>query len=160
MKKILYILLFFVSCNSWAQDEFIQEVRKSKQNIKNQIEQKDLNYDGAKTTYFEFNSTLQHKGVEVAIFLREKYQFFFDGTLAGDEVGIKIFDKRPQFTDRVLLYKHKNIAGGKHIVAIEDLQNEFAAQGGNPKLLSSLYIEYEIGKAEPSRGAVTVGLGF
>ncbi|HLW30393.1 MAG TPA: hypothetical protein VKX29_06015 [Brumimicrobium sp.] len=160
MKKILTILLCTFALNSYSQDQFIEEVKKSRVDLRKDIESKKLNYDGSKTTFFQYNDKTQYKGLEIAVFLRDNYHFFFDGSHAQSKVSIEFYDLPPENPNRLRMYEISNISGKKVNISMEDVLEFYAVYGGNPETLSSVHIDYIIKKSKPNRGAITLSLGF
>lgn len=160
MKYLLGVLLCILTYTSFAQDQFIEKVKLSRIELRADIEAKNLSYDGSKTTYFQYNDKTQYKGLEIAVFLRNNYYFFFDGSLAQSKVSIEFYDLPSENPDRIRLYSIKNVSGKKVSISMEGVIEFYAAYGGNPETLSSVHIDYIIKKGEPSRGAITLSLGF
>jgi|SRR5690554_501264 len=160
MKHLLGVLLCILTYTSLAQDQFIEGVKLSRIELRADIEAKNLSYDGSKTTYFQYNDKTQYKGLEIAVFLRNNYYFFFDGSHAQSKVSIEFYDLPSDNPDRIRLYTIKNVSGKKVSISMEGVTEFYAAYGGNIETLSSVYIDYIIKKGEPSRGAITLSLGF
>lgn len=160
MKNLLIILLCVFTLNTYAQDEFIEKVKSSRVELRKDITSKGLKYDGTKTTYFQFNDEIQYKGIEVATFLRDNYHFFFDGSYAESKVSIEVYDLSPDNPNRLMLYEIKNISGKKVSISMDAILKKYLAYGGDPETLNSLHIDYVIKKGKPSRGAISLSLGF
>ena len=160
MKTLLTALFCVFILSAYAQDEFIDKVKASRVELRKEITSKGLKYDGTKTTYFQFNDQTQVKGIEIAIFLRNNYHFFFDGTYAENKVSIEIYDLSPDNPNRLMLYEIKNISEKKVNISMDGILKHYIAYGGDPETLSSLHIDYVIKKAKPGRGAITLSLGF
>ncbi|WP_299203817.1 hypothetical protein [Brumimicrobium sp.] len=160
MKNLLTALFCVFIFSTYAQDEFIEKVKKSRVELRKDITAKGLKYDGTKTTYFQFTDDTQYKGIEIAVFLRDNYHFFFDGSHSEGKVTIEIYDLSPDNPHRLKLYEIKNISGKKADVSMEEILKHYVTYGGDPETLSSLHIDYVIKKSKPSRGAITLSLGF
>ncbi|HLV41531.1 MAG TPA: hypothetical protein VKY37_04575 [Brumimicrobium sp.] len=160
MKNIITVLFCFFILGAYAQDEFINNVKLSRVELRKDIIAKGLKYDGTKTTYFQYSEKDQHKAIEIAVFLRDNYHFFFDGTYAESKVSVEVYDLTPENPNRLLLYEIKNISGKKVNISMEEIMKRYLSYGGDPETLNSLHINYIIKSAKQNRGAVTLSLGF
>ncbi|MEX1191874.1 MAG: hypothetical protein WEA99_07845 [Brumimicrobium sp.] len=160
MKSIILILsvLFLLSSTASAQDSFIESMNKAKSDLKAGLG--DLKYDGSKSTYFQVKKEVTYKEVEVAVFLRENYHLFFDGSPAPSKVTLRIFDKPADNPDRIMLFEVKNISGKQKSVTVDELKEKYAYYVEDPEMLKNVYVDYEIAKGKPARAGVVMALGY
>jgi hypothetical protein len=163
MKTILSLSIFLtLTFLGFSQQEDVarlkEDVKTAKDELRNQLGNKK--YDGSKTTYFEVGSKNDFKDVEVVLFLRDSYELFFSGKAAGAKVRMRIYDKASDKKDRVMLYEVKNIGGKIEKVSAKELNEVLNFHYPQAGALKSVFVEYEIMKGKPHRGAIVMALGY
>jgi hypothetical protein len=156
---ILFLSLLFVSFGQ--QDDVLilkNEVKEAKEELKNNLG--DKKYDGSKTTYYEVKGSKDFKDLEIILFLREDYTLHFSGKASRGKVALRIYDKPSDDGDRIMLFEVKNISGKTQQVTSKELSEMLKFYDENPQPLRSVYVEYEIAKGKPARGAVVLVLGY
>lgn len=156
--RSLLLLLLVVTSISYGQDEFISTVNKAKADLRSELD--TLQYDGTQVTYFKYRDQTYYKGVQVPVFLRDRYYFLFSGAAANEKVSIEFYDKPPESNNRLLLFEIKNISEDEAFININDLRERMKVYGESPDDLRSVFVDYKIKKGKGDRGAIVLVLGY
>lgn len=162
MKSIITILSFALILTSFGQQDDVtqlkNEVKEAKEELKNNLGSQK--YDGSKTTYYEVRNTVNHKDLEIILFLRDNYSLNFSGKASRGKVRLRIYDKPADNPDRIMLFEVKNISGKTASITSNELNQNLEFYVQNPQSLRSVYVEYEIQKGKTDRGAIVLVLGY
>jgi hypothetical protein len=162
MKLLITTFLLTSIFFSFGQQDDVEILKNEVKVAKNELKA-DLNglkYDGSKTTYYEVRGENNFKDLEVILFLRESYTLKFSGKASRGKVRLRIYDLPADNANRIMLFEEKNISGKTIDVTSSELNEMLAVYRDNPQKLRSVYVEYEITKGKPVRGAVALVLGY
>jgi hypothetical protein len=162
MRILFFSFLVFSFSFINAQQEDVARLRDEVNQAKSELRSliAPQKYDGSKTTYYEVLKQNDFKDLEVVLFLRDSYSLHFSGKASGSKVRLRIYDKAPEDPSRIALHETKNISGKTVTVSSRELQEILSFHYENPNQLKSVFVEYEIMKGKPERGAIVMVLGY
>lgn len=111
----------------------------------------EYKYDSSKITRVLYKKEAFQSGIEVPLFMGEKYRFVFNTAGLPKDIEINIFDKKPSNKMKNALFTLSNVKeAGKHIYSFE------------PEKSKKMYVVYTIPATEQEdlKGCVVFLLGY
>lgn len=152
MKKIIFysslLILFSIST------AFVEEVECVASELKAELKQllkPEFKYDSSQITRVTYKKEASQSGIEVPLFMGEKYRFLFNTQGLPKDIDIFIYDKKPTNKNKIALFSLKDVReDGKYIYSFEPLKSR------------KMYIVYSIPATEEEnlKGCVAFLLGY
>lgn len=153
MKKILFystILVLLLTTTALK----LEEVKCVASDLKNELTpllKPEYKYDSSKITRVSYKKEVFQAGLEVPLFMGEKYRFLFNTAGLPKDIEINIYDKKPTSKKKVALFTLSDVReAGKHIYTFE------------PTKSKKMYVVYTIPATEEKdlKGCVVFLLGY
>lgn len=153
MKKILLssITLIVLLTSTALKIEEVQCVAADLKNELMPILKPEYKYDSSKITRVLYKKEAFQSGIEVPLFMGEKYRFVFNTAGLPKDIEINIYDKKPTSKKKNALFTLSNVReAGKHIYSFE------------PEKPKKMYVVYTIPATEEKnlKGCVVFLLGY
>lgn len=154
MKKIIFystILVLLLTTTALKLEE-VQCVAADLKNELMPVLKPEYKYDSSKITRVLYKKEVFQSGIEVPLFMGEKYRFVFNTAGLPKDIEINIFDKKPSNKmKKNALFTLSNVKeAGKHIYSFE------------PEKSKKMYVVYTIPATEQEdlKGCVVFLLGY
>lgn len=153
MKKIIfYSTILLVLLTSTALK--LEEVQCVAADLKNELKpllKPEYKYDSSQITRIVYKKEAFQTGIEVPLFMGEKYRFLFNTAGLPKDVEITIYDKKPGNKNKNALFTLSKVKeAGRHLYSFE------------PEKSKKMYIVYTIPAAEEEdlKGCLVFLLGY
>lgn len=153
MKKIIfYSTILLVLLTSTALK--LEEVQCVAADLKNELKpllKPEYKYDSSQITRIVYKKDAFQTGIEVPLFMGEKYRFLFNTAGLPKDVEITIYDKKPGNKNKNALFTLSKVKeAGRHLYSFE------------PEKSKKMYIVYTIPAAEEEdlKGCLVFLLGY
>lgn len=153
MKKIIfYSTILLVLLTSTALK--LEEVQCVAADLKNELKpllKPEYKYDSSQITRIVYKKDAFQTGIEVPLFMGEKYRFLFNTAGLPKDVEISIYDKKPGNKNKNALFTLSKVKeAGRHLYSFE------------PEKSKKMYIVYTIPAAEEEdlKGCLVFLLGY
>lgn len=153
MKKIIFystILLVLLTSTALKLDE-VQCVAADLKNELKPLLKPEYKYDSSQITRIVYKKDAFQTGIEVPLFMGEKYRFLFNTAGLPKDVEITIYDKKPGNKNKNALFTLSKVKeAGRHLYSFE------------PEKSKKMYIVYTIPAAEEEdlKGCLVFLLGY
>lgn len=153
MKKIIFystILLILLTSTALK----LEDVQCVAADLKNELKpllKPEYKYDSSKITRILYKKDAFQTGIEVPLFMGEKYRFLFNTAGLPKDVEINIYDKKPGNKNKKALFTLSEVKeSGKHLYSFE------------PEKSKKMYIVYTIPAVEEEdlKGCLVFLLGY
>lgn len=153
MKKLLFysslVVLLAVS-TAFITEEVQCMASELKAELKGLLKP-EFKYDSSEITRITYKKEIFQTGIEVPLFMGEKYRFLFNTAGLPKDIDIKIYDKKPTSKNKIALFSLNEVRKeGKHIYSFEPIKSK------------KMYIVYVVPATEEKdlKGCVVFLLGY
>lgn len=111
----------------------------------------EFKYDSSEITRITYKKEAYQTGIEIPLFMGEKYRFLFNTKGLPKDIDIFIYDKKPTSKNKVALFSLKDVKkDGEHIYSFEPIKSK------------KMYLVYSIPATEEENlnGCVAFLLGY
>jgi len=154
MKKALIYSSFALLLSVSSAFSYIEEVQCVASELKAELKQllkPEYKYDSSQITRVSYKKETSQSGIEVPLFMGEKYRFLFNIAGLPKDIDITIYDRKPTSKNKIALFSLKDVKEeGKHIYSFEPVKSK------------KMYIVYSIPATEEQNlsGFVAFLLGY
>lgn len=116
-----------------------------------QLLKPEYKYDSSQITRVTYSKEASQTGIEVPLFMGEKYRFLFNTQGLPKDIDIFIYDKKPTNKNKIALFSLKDVREeGKYIYSFEPVKSK------------KMYVVYSIPATEEDnlKGCVAFLLGY
>lgn len=153
MKKVIFystILVLLLTTTALKLEE-VQCVAADLKKELTPLLKPEYKYDSSKITRVLYKKEAFQSGIEVPLFMGEKYRFLFNTAGLPKDIEINIYDKKPTSKKKTALFTLSNVKeAGKHIYFFE------------PEKSKKMYVVYTVPAIEEEnlKGCVVFLLGY